>query len=201
MRLFNTSKWTKLPAGDVLELPGDDIRNVVVQVNTEAPTRVDVFFGAQEQVFLGVVMGLETIEFTAERDCYLSFSSDGEVWYFTNSSEANRSSEVGDGLQAVSFTKIATRRTRNPELELMMFKQQQNAARNEAKQRAELDALRAQFEEMRAQADARISAPATGGTAPSPDGMPAGEAETEPEGTSSDAGTSESVPDGQPKPK
>lgn len=201
MRLFNTSKWTKLRAGDVLELPGDDIRNVVVQVNTEAPTRVDVFFGAEPSVFLGVINGLETIEFTAERECYLSFTSEGEVWYFTNSSEGNRSSEVGDGLQASSFTKIATRRTRNPELELMMFKQQQNARRNEAKQRAELDALRAQFDEMKAQSDEKISAPATGGTAPGPDGTATGEAETEPEGTAPDGGTSESVPDGQPKPK
>jgi hypothetical protein len=202
LRLFNTSKWSKLGSSMVLVLPGTDVRNVAVQVNTEAPTRVDVFFADEsgevgDGVFLGVVAGLETLEFTAEGEAHLSFTTDGEVWYFTNSSGENGSSQVGDGLEAASFTKIASRRTRNPELELMMFKQQQNARRNQEKQRAETDALRALLEAVQGDlANVRNSAPATSAAPASSSEQPASAVEPPAKGTAPDAGTVESVPDG-----
>lgn len=124
VRLHNLSKWQKLEPGEGIELLGAHDRKVRVEVNTEAPTRFDVVHGDDDDTqvtFLAVVHGMETLEFYAPGGTYLAATSDGEVWYFTNEGD-----QTATDREAVSFTRVMNRRARNPELERMMFKMEQN---------------------------------------------------------------------------
>lgn len=144
VRLHNVNKWQRLSPGEVLSLPGplDQPRKVRLEVNCVEPTRFDVVSGpagAEEHFFLAVVTGYQVLEFSVPGDVKVVPTTDGEVWFFTNDGDSIASKNV----QAVPFTKIASRRTRNPDLELMMFKMEQNQKRREAALRAEMQALMA----------------------------------------------------------
>lgn len=138
VRLHNMGRWAVLKPGDVLQLNGLPRRKVRVEFNTEAPTRIDLVEPGNVVTFLAVVSGHEVVQFTAGAECHLVASSDGEVWYFTNDGD-----QIGTQFQNVSFTKIATRRARNPQMEMMMFKMQQNIDRRLAALAAEQEAWRA----------------------------------------------------------
>lgn len=138
VRIHNVSKWKKLQPGEVLELAGQDERRVRIELNCPAPTRLDLIQSDGKPVFLAVVQGLETVEFKAGATVQLVATSEDEVWYFTSDGERVAAKNV----QAKSFTKIAQRRTRNPELERMMFKMQQNMERRFAMLEAENAELR-----------------------------------------------------------
>lgn len=138
VRIHNVSKWKKLQPGEVLELKGQSERRVRIELNCPAPTRLDLIQSDGNPVFLAVVQGLETVEFVAGATVQLVATSEDEVWYFTSDGEQVAAKNV----QAKSFTKIAQRRTRNPELERMMFKMQQNMERRFAMLEAENAELR-----------------------------------------------------------
>lgn len=140
VRIHNVSKWARLALGEVLELPGAERRKIRIEVNCPAPTRLDLVEGEGRLVFLCVVQGYEVVEFTASGLVHVVPTGDDDMFYFTVDGGEDGASELVD---AVSFTKIATRRTRNPELERMMWKMQQNTERRFAEQEAELAALRA----------------------------------------------------------
>jgi hypothetical protein len=138
VRIHNVSKWAALQPGDILELRGLDRRRVRVEFNCPAPTRIDVVEG-DKPTFLAIVQGYEVVEFTAGAEVHLVATSEDEVWYFTNDGDQI----AVERPEAVSFTKIASRRARNPDLELMMFKMEQNISRRTAALEAELAAMRA----------------------------------------------------------
>lgn len=142
VRIHNLTKWSPLKPGDVLELKGLASRPVRIEVNTETTTRLDWIEG-EKGTFLAVVNGYEVVEFVAGPEGHLVATSEGEVWFFTNDGDQVATARP----EAVSFTKIATRRARNPELERMMYKMEQNMNRRMAAQQAEIEAmLRAQAE-------------------------------------------------------
>lgn len=148
VRIHNLSKWLALQPGEMLELKGQDKRRVTLEVNCPALTRFDVVIG-DVPTFLAVVQGWETLQFSAPAECFLVATSDDEVWYFTNDGDQIAAQRP----EAVTFTKIANRRTRNPDLERMMFKMEQNALRREAALRDEIDAMRAAQAEEEDEAD------------------------------------------------
>ena len=155
VRIDNISKWAAIQPGEVLACPGTGARRVRVDLNCPAPTRVDVVQVDGEKVkvlaFLAVIEGYQPVEFTAEGDgVHLAFDSESEVWYFTNLGDAISTERPN----VKSFAQLASRAARNPELELMMFKQQQNFNRLLARQQAQIDALAA------AKADAEAQQPA-----------------------------------------
>lgn len=124
VRLHNLSKWRCMEPGKGLDFLGDAPRKVRVEFNTEQPTRIDLVHGEDDDTqvtFLAVIMGMETVEFVAPVGTYLAATSDGEVWYFTNEGD-----DIATDREEVSFTKVMNRRSRNPELERMMFKMEQN---------------------------------------------------------------------------
>lgn len=139
VRIHNLSKWQCLPAGQGFTFPGDHARRIRIDLNCPEPTRLDV----EENgilTFLAVIQGFETVEFgVGDGQAKLVPSSDGEVWYFTNDGDAVAVEAVG----AVSFTNIASRRARNPELEHMMFKMEQNMMRRQDALFAELQTMQA----------------------------------------------------------
>lgn len=144
VRIHNTDKWAELKPGEVLKLTGDGFRLIRVQVNCSYPTAFHVVED-DRPVFLAVVQGHETLEFSAGASgepVHLVATSEGEVWYFTNDGDR----DAFHNENAVSFTKIANRRARNPELERMMFKMEQNMTRRMALLEAENAAWRAAME-------------------------------------------------------
>lgn len=138
VRLHNVTKWKCLKPGEMLSLRGSQPRRVRVEVNCVAPTRFDIVAPNGVPVFLAVVQGLETLEFSAGADTNLVPTSEDEVWFFTNDGD-----HTASPTRSASFTKLATRRERNPQLELMMFKQEQNMRRREARMAAEIAEMRA----------------------------------------------------------
>lgn len=137
VRIHNVGKWAMLKAGEVLELQGDRLRKIRLEVNCPAPTRFDVVEG-EKLTFLAVVVGHETLEFTASADAHVVPTSVEEVWFFTNDGDQVAFDVPG----AVSFTKVMNRRARNPEQEMIMFKMEQNMLRRMEAQSAEINALR-----------------------------------------------------------
>lgn len=124
IRLHNVSRWAQLEPGNVFPIYGEQSRNVRFELNCETDTRLDI---VRDEVptFLATIRGREDIEFAAEGECYLVATSEGEVWYHTD--EGDRIDF--ENPMSVSFTKIANRKARNPALEMMMFKTEQNMKR------------------------------------------------------------------------
>lgn len=126
LKVNNLGKWRMLPVGDFLQLPEDRLRRVRIEVNCASPTSIEcVEFPegeAPRHTFLGVITGLEILEFVVETRCELIFTSDSDVWYFTQDGDQIAVEVLG----ATSFTELAVRTERNPQLEMMMFKANQN---------------------------------------------------------------------------
>lgn len=135
VKLRNVTKWKLLPIGEVLSLPKPEPRVIRLEVNCVAETRVDVLVD-ETLVFLWAGQGLQTIEFAVPGPCEVIFTSEAEVFYATDDS--------GDAgvvdMEETPFTSIMNRRVRNPQMELMMFKMEQNINRRLDQQREEYEA-------------------------------------------------------------
>lgn len=142
IRLHNVSKWKLLEQG-FLPFVGDHHRKIRIDVNCEVVTRFDIVQPGEGDdddkltMLAAGVQGLETLEFSAPADTVLHVTSEGEVWYFTNEGDDQSVPGVEDEI----FTTIANRRARNPQLEMMMFKQEQNMNRRLKAQAAEFQAM------------------------------------------------------------
>lgn len=135
VKLRNVTKWKLLPIGEVLSLPKREPRLIRLEVNCVADTRVDVVLD-ETCVFLWAGQGLQTIEFAVPGPCEVVFTSEAEVFYSTDDS-----GEAGVvDMEETPFTSIMNRRVRNPQIELMMFKMQQNIERRLDQQRDEYQA-------------------------------------------------------------
>ena len=155
-RIFNIGKWAPLVAGQVLQLESEQAaRKVRVELNVSVPTvfhwveceRRGGEVVAVSTTLLARIDGQDVIEFTAGPLGQLVGSpehDEGEVWYFTNDGD-NIAYEPA--VQPKSFVKIANRRVRNPEMERIMFKMEQNMRRRLSHLDAELAALNARVQE------------------------------------------------------
>lgn len=135
IKIGNVSKWSRLPIASALELSGETPRKVRLELNTTMPTHVVAIDNKDQERFLAMVNGLETLEFITDGPVAIACTTEGEVWYFTQDGD-------NDAIELpleVPFTKIAQRRHRNPELELLMYKQQQNIERRLAQQQNEFE--------------------------------------------------------------
>lgn len=141
VRMHNLSKWSRLEPGHALELKGDTLRKIRLEVNCDQPTSFYVGEGAGA-VLLGVVQGLELFEFSAEGDVLVVPTTEGDVFYYT----VDGGVDATDSLER-SFTTLANRRTRNPQLELILWKQEQNMRRRELAIAEEVAAMRAMVAE------------------------------------------------------
>lgn len=142
IKLKNLDKWLPLASGEVVTLGGgdpSDSRKVRLEVN--APYEVRLYIGInEEQRFLALVKGLETVEFFVRGQ--VDIHSDGDVALYTAEFETV-SFYVPE---ATTFTKIAERRHRNPELEYVMHRMTENMERRMAIRDREVENLRAAME-------------------------------------------------------
>lgn len=144
IKLHNLSKWAPIAAGTLLELAGEFTRPIRLHVNAPGDTLAHLVIKVrnpegdyvERRVFLAAFSGLQILEFTATGTVQVAFSGPDEVWYFTDD---------GDQIAYIRpdtpvFTKMMERRVRNPDLERMMWKLEQNARRRESMMRAEFEA-------------------------------------------------------------
>lgn len=136
IRIHDTARWSRAEAGKRLVLPGDKGRKIRLEVNCPLPTRFDLFEG-DKLTFLAVVQGLEIIEFYTPGDCELIADTEDDWFYATSEGD------VVDVFnpEATSFVRLAQRKTRNPALEMMQFKMEQNMERRLARQKLEIEQL------------------------------------------------------------
>lgn len=142
VKLWNISDWQRVDADRLLILKGrdDQSRKIRLEVNASWPTRVALMIPGEGVFHLAVVQDCRTIEFWYKGEARLSFSSalpgtdEVEAWAYTSDGQKT-SFEVPD---VETFTKIAQRRARNPELEWMQYQMMANIERRLEQQAAEL---------------------------------------------------------------
>lgn len=148
VKLWNISDWEPVNQDELFVLPAppgrvNQSRKIRLEVNASWPTRVTLVRPGHKFFHLAVIDGMETIEFWAAGEIKFSFSSalagtdDVEAWVYT-ADGLKTSTEIPD---AETFTKIAERRARNPELEWMQYQMMQNIERRLGQQREELARL------------------------------------------------------------
>lgn len=151
IRIRKLSSWKQLLSGQVLEpLIDTSLRKMTVQFNTEQPVRIGwVTTSAKEprDVLLGVVHGLETIEFRPPGPGVITVQGEGEVWYQTDDGE---STVANDGNEQESYVKLLEPKDRSQQLEEIIIRQQAAYNRRMKQQegeRRERDALIAALQE------------------------------------------------------
>lgn len=148
IKLWNVSDWVRVNKDEFFVLPApagreNMSRKIRLEINPSWATRVTLVRPGHEFFHLAVVDRMETIEFWAAGEIKFSFSSalagtdDVEAWVYTNDGQKT-STEIPD---AETFTKIAERRARNPELEWMQYQMMQNIERRLEQQSLELERL------------------------------------------------------------
>ena len=134
--LKDVNKFVLAKPGEALSLvEGEFPREVRLEVNAESACHLALRTDAGEPRFLAVVEGRETVLFTIEGPTEVWPTCDGQVWWWTV--ELEDAAVVSD---AETYTKIAERRARNPELERVARKMQENADRRMAALMREMDA-------------------------------------------------------------
>lgn len=126
IKLKNIDKWRTILEGEVVTLAGGgqqlDARLIKLECNAPFPTRLYVGTG-DDQRFLALINGFEVVEFYEIGE--VDIHADGAYNLYTAEFE-RLSVEIPD---AESFTTIVERRHRNPELEFIAGKMQQNMER------------------------------------------------------------------------
>lgn len=137
IRLFDLARWVGVEAGEqvLLGVEGSPVRTV--QLTVQAPEGCRAMIADQDgsAVVVAIPAGEQRIQFAARGQASLEFSA--PVSYF---SDDGLVVEVKASPDAYSFTKIANRKARNYEMELMQFKAEMNM-------RARMEHLEREYEE------------------------------------------------------
>lgn len=143
IKLNDLDRWQLLPKGKALQLPSPIARRVRLSVNVPERCNLYVTFETGETRFLASVgPGLDELEFSARgnlaigRDWPERMPDDGEpeFWFLTAEHERPRFESVTE-----AFAEIVQRAPRNYDLEMMMWRAEQNANRRIAAQFAEME--------------------------------------------------------------
>ncbi len=162
MRLYDLDKWVALGKDDrdhikSIAFGGKGLRRVKIFVNAPYPTRLYRVLEDGEVDFLAKVDGYEELSFTTDGE--LVITGDHEDVKLYSGEFTTTSIRIPD---AKAFTKIAIRKQRNPELELMQYQMKENMRQLVAAQVAELDRRYAK----KAKADEEAAATASDATGP-----------------------------------
>ena len=124
IKLDSLTRWTRLGKGQILELPGETNRRIRLNVNSPGYAGLYTVDADGLPTFLATADRRDVIEFAAEGNVRIG-TQDDDVFVYTAENEPTftiiENAEV--------FTQIATRAVRNPDLEYMMFLQEQNIQR------------------------------------------------------------------------
>lgn len=167
VKLNSLARWSALAPDQAIVFEGTDVGERRVRINFNLEGVTSFFIGDDErgENFLCTVgPGLETVEFNVA-GTFKVYAEDGSgIVHYQSADLEPTFSEVVD---PVIFTRIANRRHRNPELEEMMFRMNQNMERRYAAQAQEMQAaFDRQMEAMKnvgTQQPAPVSEPAPSG--------------------------------------
>lgn len=188
VRIHNLGKWKSLAIGSILHLDGMADRRIRLDVNCVAPTRFDVVDDTGVLTFVGVVQGLETLEFHAQGELIqVHATSQDEVFYYT----ADGESVAVEYPDEESLTTPENRRERNPAVEAFMQKAEANIMRRVALGLAEIEMRRAR--ELEAEGDGNSVGVALAGQAAA-----AGQSQVLDPGSPGDVPLGEGDPGAQP---
>lgn len=129
-RIFSVYDWRLLPVGSQITIKSELVDQRAVRLKVNAPSPMSLYLRQDdfdEQIFLAHVVGLDEIEFYVQGD-YTLIPIGGEVWFDT----LDGADPSVDPVEPASFTQIVERRVRNPEIELMERKMQENIERRMA---------------------------------------------------------------------
>lgn len=133
IKLGSLDRWSELPVGKSISFVRGPFRRVRVQFNARVPCALDIVDPAGEVRFLAAIpAGLSTVEFGYGGE--FGIISDAPCPLYYQTAEDEPTCVCGDG---ESFTNIVARPARNMELERMMFLQEQNMRKREARLAAE----------------------------------------------------------------
>ena len=132
-RQFNIDKWQLVEDGKSVHFGRVEARRVRLDVNAPMAACIEHVCNG-EVTFLGRVLGRDVIEFYTDGAFTLNVSG-SELWFYTVDGE-DYSFEIPD---AVVITRIAERRARNPEFELMQYHANRNIELRLAQMRREID--------------------------------------------------------------
>lgn len=134
IKLNSVERWNAA-AGQQLVFEGEGARRIRLHVNSPDIARVWLVHGEGDVQFLARVEGYQVVEFYADSNVTLNIDGD-DVWWRCAETEPT----FVEVVDPVIFTKIANRRHRNPELEAIMYRMQENMDRRLAMQSAEFEA-------------------------------------------------------------
>lgn len=135
INLTEVSTYVLAKGNEGLLLEGAKRREVRLELNTAGPCQLRIQYNQNDIRFLANVHGRETITFIADGNVVVYPDSEDEVWWWTPEMEKT-SVVIPD---AETFTKLAERRQRNPELERVAKKMAENADRRMSMMFAEFD--------------------------------------------------------------
>lgn len=121
-RLHNINKWFEVGMGKSIHFGNPNPRPVRLDVNAPVATALYYVDGNGEMTFLARVEGRDVIEFTTYGEFSISVDDDKLVSIYTIDGE-DLSFRIPD---AVKLTKLAERRARNPEIEMMQYQMNRN---------------------------------------------------------------------------
>lgn len=137
-KLSDLEKWVRVPKDIGVKFPTETPRLVRLEVLSEEPTRlyaVHQHEGKEVSHFIGIVCGYDVITFPMPGPFRLTADGTGAK-VFTPELENAGQREIPE---AVSFTTMMQRRERNPIVEQMMHKMQQNMERRIARAERDLE--------------------------------------------------------------
>lgn len=122
--LKNLTRWKAISKSSIA-FKNEEARKVRLEVLAEGVTVLRVGQGKGTAMFIGKFEGYDVVQFQVDGPWTLQAEGD-RCFIWTPELESYGGEEIPD---AVSFTKIMTRRQRNPELELLMKKVGDNMER------------------------------------------------------------------------
>ncbi len=134
IKLDSLSRWSHLPKGDILTLTGDTERRIRLNVN--CPKRITLYVMNEygELQFLASPDGRDVIDFAAGGNVKIT-TEDDDVYFYTAENEPTFSIFP----DAETYTRIAERAARNPDLEHLMYLQQINMDRRFAQMQGQFE--------------------------------------------------------------
>nr|QJB21263.1 MAG: hypothetical protein [Microvirus sp.] len=153
VKLNELSRWRALAQGEVLTLPEGNSRRIRLEVNSPGRAPFYIVDSPNQMRFLAAPVGRDVIEFIAEGEISITTGGD-DVFVYT--AELEPTFTVIEDAEV--FTQVAIRAARNPDMEHMMYLQQQNIERRMAQLQAEMEArLDQSYEAGRADAAREIA--------------------------------------------
>lgn len=185
-RILSVYDWQLLPEGSQFSVSSDIDHQRSVRLRVNAPMPMALYINQAEldaPVLLAHVVGLDEIQFEVLGD-YVVMADQGDCFFDT----LDGTKPFVESVDNESFTQIVERRVRNPELELIERRMQENMERRMALMAAEVAQITAQQQANREAAYAEARAAVDTRTAPA--GTVPGEPTSPDQSTTSDASAS-----------